>query len=105
MIPDSLLSVMYDSNDRKIGFFYNEDKFMIEKDLVINNPYKIKIQQELKRNGEYVLSVEKNGTKIYNNVNDIPYFLPSARVYFSNNQESSLESAATIENVSIIKGN
>ena len=105
MIPDSLLSVKYDSNDRKIGFFYNEDEFINDNDLLIQTTYNIKIQQELKSNGEYVLSVEKDGTKIYNNVNTIPYFFPSASMFFSNNQESSLESAAIIENVSIIKGN
>ena len=105
LIPNSLLSVKYDSNGRKIGFFFNENEFKNENDLSIDKTYNIKIQQERKSNGAYVLSVKQDGTKIFDFVNLNVYVLPQASVYFFNNEESSLESATIVENVSIIKGN
>ena len=99
---------MYDSKSKEIGFFYNDTQLEIETDeslLSIDETYKINIKQERLSNGDYVLSVEKSGTKIYNEYILTPVLLPSARVYFSNDHITSLAADAIIENVSIIKGN
>ena len=104
LIPDSLLSIKYDSANRKLGFFYDKEDLKIQNELVLDTYYRIKILQERKKNGEYVLSVEKDGTKIYDNINPTLFLLPSANIYFSKDEGVSLGSAAMIENVSIIKG-
>ena len=95
---------MYNSEGRKIGFFYNDTELKVENDLSIDTGYNVKIQQERKDDGDYVLSIEIDETKIYNKFNPSPSVLPYANVYFSNAYETSLGSAAIIENVSIIKG-
>ena len=106
MVPDSLFSVMYDGNNKKLGFFYNEVELKIDNDdeLTIDKSYKIKIQQERMNNGDYILLIEKDGTKIYSNFNPTPFVLPTASIFFSNDYKTSLGNAAVIENISIIKG-
>ena len=98
---------MYDSDNGKLGFFYNEVELKVKNDdeLTIDNSYNIKIQQERMNNGDYILSIEKDGTIIYSNFNPTPFVLPTASIFFSNDYKTSLGNAAVIENVSIIKGN
>ena len=105
LIPDSLLSLVYDSSDQRILLIYNDIEMKVGNTLVIDESYGIKIQQERKSTGDYVLSVEMDGNKIYDEFNPTPYLLPSANVYFG--YGTSLERGASetkIENVSIIKG-
>ena len=98
---------MYDGNNGKLGFFYNEVELKVNYDdeLTIDQSYKITIQQERMNNVDYILSIQKDGTKIYSNFNPTPFVLPTASIFFSNDYKTSLGNAALIENVSIIKGN
>ena len=104
MFPDTFLSVRYDKDGRKLGFFYDSKELKVESGLSTETTYKIEMQQQRNDNGDYVLSVKKDGNQIYNKINPSPDLLQSANVFFSGNHDKSLGDAAKIENVRVIKG-